>query len=94
MHCTAALHCCTARLHLQVTTEHLHGPCDILSGAVTRSGGYGDLVLLRNLAASPPPRYIKRVFPPAAANVFSHVDPQFRKLMKRAARKELRTDPM
>ena len=54
------------------------------------------------------PRYIKRVFPPAAANVFSHLDPQvkkvsaaennadpqFRKLAKRAARKELRTDPM
>jgi len=39
-------------------------------------------------------RYIKRVFPPAAANVFSHLDPQFRKLAKRAARKELRTDPM
>lgn len=58
----------------KVTSERLHGPCDILDAALKR--------------------FPKRVFPPAAANVFSHVDPQLRKLMKRAARKELRTDPL
>jgi len=57
----------------EISSESLHGPCDILETAVTR--------------------FTRRVFPPAAANVFSHLDPQLRKQRKRAARKELRTDP-
>ena len=39
-------------------------------------------------------RYPKRIFPRAAANVYSHLDPIHRKQQKRKARKEMKTDPM
>ena len=39
-------------------------------------------------------RYPKRIFPPAAANVFSHLDPVHRKQRRREARREMKTDPM
>merc|ERR1719158_2216240 len=38
----------------QVTSEGIHGPCDIINTAIQR--------------------YSRRVFPPAAANVFSHLE--------------------
>ena len=57
-----------------MTSESIHGPCDILDNALTR--------------------FTKRVFPPAAANVYSHLDPQHRKQRRRKARKELKNDPM
>jgi len=58
----------------EVTSQSVHGPCDILDTALSR--------------------FTKRVFPPAAANVFSHLDPQNRKQRRREARKELKSDPM
>jgi len=58
----------------EVTSENIHGPCDILDNALTR--------------------FTKRVFPPAAANVYSHLDPQHRKKRRREARKELKNDQM
>ena len=39
-------------------------------------------------------RYPKRIFPPAPANIYSHLDPHHRKQMKRHARREMKTDPM
>ena len=39
-------------------------------------------------------RYPKRIFPPAAANVYSHLDPLHRKQRRRDARREMKTDPM
>ena len=39
-------------------------------------------------------RYPKRIFPPAAANVYSHLDPLHRKQRRREARREMKTDPM
>jgi len=57
----------------QVSSEGIHGSCDIINTAIQR--------------------YSRRVFPPAAANVFSHLEKKQRKQRKRAARKEMRTDP-
>ena len=51
---------------LQVTSQEIHGPCDIIDEAVKR--------------------YPKRIFPPAAANVYSH--------LHRKQRIEMKTDPM
>ena len=59
---------------LQVTSQEIHGPCDIIDEALKR--------------------YPKRIFPPAAANVYSHLDPLHRKQRRREARREMKTDPM
>lgn len=55
-----------------VTSESIHGPCDILNNALTR--------------------FISRVFPPAAANVFSHPDPNQRKQRRQESKRRLHTD--
>ena len=61
-------------INSKVTSEPIHGDCDILNAAIAR--------------------YPKRIFPRAAANVYSHLDPIHRKQQKRKARKEMKTDPM
>ena len=57
-----------------MTSQSIHGDCDILDAAIER--------------------YPKRIFPPVAANVYSHLDPIHRKERKRMARKVMKTDPL
>ena len=61
-------------INSKVTSEPIHGDCDILNAAIAR--------------------YPKRIFPPAAAHVYSHLDPSHRKKRRRMARKEMKTDTM
>lgn len=61
-------------ISFQVTSQKIHGPCDIIDEALKR--------------------YPKRIFPPAAANIYSHMDPLHRKQRRRDARREMKTDPM
>ena len=61
-------------INSKVTSEPIHGDCDILNAAIAR--------------------YPKRIFPPVAANVYSHLDPIHRKERKRMARKVMKTDPL
>jgi len=64
----------SSSLKFEVTSQEIHGPCDIIDEAIKR--------------------FPKRIFPPAAAAVYSHLDPLHRKQRRRDARKEMKTDPM